>query len=154
MKELDTPLGKAYAKAKGAGTPPPPPTPTPPSSPGSTKRLNLTVSTDKADVASRRYQKIQTNFEGADFGADVTYDRVTGKIQFEIYNTKTEKRSEKIPFTNTNAAIKEAVLTATKLGAIGNGKNLTEIEMAKIRDWAQDLASSVLEFKNKSKADV
>ena len=143
MKQSDTQLGKAYVKAKESN--PPPPTPPGPDD------YKITVGSDKADVASRRYQKIQTKKVNADLGMDVTYDRVTNKIQFELYNPKTAKRISKVPFSNTEDTIRKVVLDAAKMRS---GQPLTDIERKKIGVFVKGMADFADQFKDESIADV
>ena len=81
MKESDTPLGKAYAKAKGAGAPPPPP-------------LEKGVGGDNDDVVARRYKTIAAGFNGDTanaFKLVVTYDNVNNAVLVNVQDNKTQK---------------------------------------------------------------
>ena len=90
MKESDTPLGKAYAKAKGAGG-------------------------ENDDVLTRRYKTIAAQVPGDkdnEFKMLVTYDNVNNGFKIRVEDNKTKKTFYEEPFAQINDAEGKAPITA------------------------------------------
>lgn len=84
MKELDTPMGKAYAKAKDSSPPS-----FPPSSPPAKG-----VGGDNDDVVARRYKTIAAGINGDTanaFQLKITYDNVKNAVLVNVQDNKTQK---------------------------------------------------------------
>ena len=142
MKQSDTPLGKAYAKAKESN-PPPPPTP-------KKGDVEITVSKSDDDTVSRRYNRVQSSVIGAEIGAEIVYDKVENKIMFNLTNQKTNQRKA-LGVPKETSEYRNFVVDAVKKV---KGQPLTTKELEQIKEIGALLADVASKFKIRGKYDA
>jgi len=131
MKESDTPLGKAYAKAKGT-----PPSPTPKGAGG-----------DNEDVTARRYKTIGSQVPGDknnEYKMIVTYDNVSNGFKIKVEHNKTKKIIFEEPFAQIQSGQGKAPITAAigrAITSLSRNKLISTID----KDDVQALYDNVLE---------
>jgi len=153
MKELDTPLGKAYAKAKESVGPPPPPTPTPSPTPPNSS-VGVFGKEENEDVITRRYKSafIASKTGGKGY---IQYDKATNKLRYQIEIPNTKGKPEQIytpwmgPTENLTSKIMATLGRA--ISKLGQGKELTDDEKQELSAAAIAVGETMMAFEKSIK---
>ena len=143
MKQSETPLGKAYAKAKESNPPPPAP---------KKGDVEINVISSGDDTVSRRYNRVQSSVIGAEIGAEIVYDKVKNKIMVNLTNQKTNQRKQVIP----DGSIPRSDYRNFVVNAVKNvkGQPLSKKELEETYQCGTLLADIAAKFKTGGKYDA
>ena len=134
MKESETPLGKAYAKAKETSAPPPVPNP---------YDVDVSVSKDSKDAVTRKYQTLSVKNLGSNYRARLAYDKGADKLILLLTDANTDKVLGRAQFavgaTTDGAQVRKAILDAVKSA---KGQPISDADLQNVTKTFKALADA------------